>query len=165
MFISILMFSISQTHTERYKLCAHRAIFGSACAPGGGPYGAGTKAYKMPHKNWSNLGIHMDPCLIRLMILGDMFYQPSVIGHGTWHSHSSVSVWENSTRLQHRSETCKQVHSAQLSEWLGMRRAVWKRGLQALKSNDKNIYLPMPLSAISAIPYQPLQCFPFLYLW
>lgn len=70
-------------------------------------------------------------------------HQSSDMGHGKVTAPSLTS-----TRLQHRSETCKQVHSAQLSEWLGMRRAVWKRGLQALKSNDKN-YLPMPISHIS----------------
>jgi hypothetical protein len=69
------------THTERYKLCAHRAIFGSACAPGGGPYGAGTKACNASQE-LIKLG---DPCLIRLMILGDMFYHVlPAISHRTW---------------------------------------------------------------------------------
>ena len=64
---------------------------------------------------------------------GNIVPVPSVIGHGTWQSHIFVSHLD---RLQHRSETCKQVHSARQSEWLGMRRAVWKSSLQALKSNE-----------------------------
>ena len=81
------MFSISQTHTERYKLCAHRAIFGSACAPGGGPYGAGTKAcnasqeliklgdpYGSMFDTTDDLWGHVLPCFTS--------HQSSDMGHG-----------------------------------------------------------------------------------